>query len=154
MVLIWCLYFSSDSVLPIPISQKSPSMPIVLACMKNEGNTLTSKITCIDSMIPLPLTTLDNCLAVVEVVGVQDGGLKENIRNMQEGVSKWGFCMMMYMRIYILTLRKTLEILQPLHMKPHKRTNKINSSIKENFLVRDTINRMINRVIIILLITL
>ncbi|KAG5611086.1 hypothetical protein H5410_022367 [Solanum commersonii] len=82
--------FSTDSVLPTPISQNPPSMPNVLASMK---------ITCIDSMLPLPLTPLDNCLTVVEVVGVLDGRLKENITSLQEGVSKGGFCIMMYMRI-------------------------------------------------------
>ncbi|KAH0743148.1 hypothetical protein KY290_031141 [Solanum tuberosum] len=51
-------------VLPTPISQNPPSMPNVLA---------------------------DNCLTVVEVVGVLDGGLEENITNLQEGVSKEGF---------------------------------------------------------------
>lgn len=60
---------------------------------------------------------------------------------------------MMYMRIYILTLRKTLYILALL-IKPHKSTNIINSSIREKFLLGDTVNRMINTVISILLITL
>uniref|UniRef100_M1A892 Uncharacterized protein n=1 Tax=Solanum tuberosum TaxID=4113 RepID=M1A892_SOLTU len=36
-------------------------------------------------MLPLPLTPLDNCLTVVEVVGVLDGELEENITNLQEG---------------------------------------------------------------------
>ncbi|KAH0682796.1 hypothetical protein KY290_021382 [Solanum tuberosum] len=66
-------------------------MPNVLASMNKEGNTKASKITGIDSMLPLPLIPLDNCLTVVEVVGVLDGGLKENITSLQEGVSKGGF---------------------------------------------------------------
>uniref|UniRef100_M1D3Y6 Uncharacterized protein n=1 Tax=Solanum tuberosum TaxID=4113 RepID=M1D3Y6_SOLTU len=76
-----------DFVLPTPISQNPPSMPNVLAGMKKEGNTKASTIKGIDSILPLPLTPLDNCLTVVEVVGV----LEENITNLQEGVSKWGF---------------------------------------------------------------
>ncbi|KAH0682795.1 hypothetical protein KY290_021381 [Solanum tuberosum] len=83
--------FSTDFVLPTPISQNPPSMPNVLASMNKEGNTKASKITGIDSMLPLPLIPLDNCLTVVEVVRVLDGGLKENITSLQEGVSKGGF---------------------------------------------------------------
>jgi len=128
-------------------------MPNVLASMDKERNTKASKITGIESMLPLLLTPLDNCLTVVEAVGVLDGGLKENFTNLQEGVSKGGF-IMIYMRIYTLTLRKPLEILLPLLIRPHKRTSTINSSIRERFPVRDTVNIMINRVILILLITL
>ncbi|KAH0661562.1 hypothetical protein KY284_026493 [Solanum tuberosum] len=80
-----------DSMLPTLIFQNPPSMPNVLAGMDNEGNTKASKITCIDPMLPLPLTPLDNCLTDVEAVGVLDGGLEENITNLQEGVSKGGF---------------------------------------------------------------
>lgn len=56
--------------------------------MKKEGNTKTTKITCIYSMVPLFLTALDNCLTIVKVVGVHDVVLKENITNLQDGVSK------------------------------------------------------------------
>ncbi|KAH0642015.1 hypothetical protein KY285_032877 [Solanum tuberosum] len=80
-----------DSVLPTPISQNPPSMPNVLAGMDKEGNTKASKIKGIDSMLLLPLTPLDICLTVLEVVGVLDGGLEENITKLQEGVSKGGF---------------------------------------------------------------
>uniref|UniRef100_M1D9R9 Uncharacterized protein n=1 Tax=Solanum tuberosum TaxID=4113 RepID=M1D9R9_SOLTU len=79
-----------DSVLPTPISQNPPSMPNVLAGMDKEGNTKASKIKGIDSMLLLPLTPLDICLIVLEVVGVLDGGLEENITKLQEGVSKGG----------------------------------------------------------------
>jgi len=68
--------FSTDYMLPTPIFQNPPSMPNVLASMNKEGNTKASKITGIDSILPLPLIPLDNCLTVVEVVGVLDGGLK------------------------------------------------------------------------------
>ncbi|KAH0636436.1 hypothetical protein KY290_036878 [Solanum tuberosum] len=61
-------------------------MPNVLRGMDKEGNTKASKITGIESMLPLTLTPLDNCLTVVEVVGVLDGELEENITNLQEGV--------------------------------------------------------------------
>ncbi|KAG5595439.1 hypothetical protein H5410_036671, partial [Solanum commersonii] len=80
-----------DSVLPTPISQNPLFMPNVLVGMDKEGNTKASKIKGIDSMLPLPLTPLDNCLTVVEVVGVLGGGLEGNITNLQEGVSKEGF---------------------------------------------------------------
>ncbi|KAG5571493.1 hypothetical protein H5410_061259, partial [Solanum commersonii] len=80
-----------DSVLPTPISQNLPSMPNVLVGMDKEGNTKAYKIKGIDSMLPLPLTPLHNCLTVMEVVGVLDGGLEENITNLQEGVSKGRF---------------------------------------------------------------
>ncbi|KAG5595146.1 hypothetical protein H5410_036378 [Solanum commersonii] len=65
-------------------------MPNVLAGPYKEGNTKSSKITGIDSILPLPLTQLDNCLTVMEVVGVLDGGFEENITNLQEEVSKGG----------------------------------------------------------------
>ncbi len=72
-----------------PYIQKNPhSMPNVLACMKKAGNTKTTKITCIYSMVPLFLTALNNCLTIVKVVGVHDVVLKENITNLQDGVSK------------------------------------------------------------------
>ncbi|KAG5631485.1 hypothetical protein H5410_003202 [Solanum commersonii] len=54
--------FSTDSVLPTPISQNLPSMPNVIAGMDKEGNTKASKIT----------------------------GLKEIITNLQKGYPKGG----------------------------------------------------------------
>nr|AAT38743.1 hypothetical protein SDM1_41t00024 [Solanum demissum] len=80
-----------DSVLPTPLPQNPPSMPNVLAGMDKARNTKAFEIKGIDSMLPLPLTPLDNCLTVVEVVGLLDGGLEENITNLQEEVSKGGF---------------------------------------------------------------
>ncbi|KAG5595445.1 hypothetical protein H5410_036677 [Solanum commersonii] len=84
-----------DFVLPTPISQNPPFVPNILAGMDKEGNTKASKSKGIDSMLPLPLTPLDNCLTIVEAIGVLDGvldgGLEGNITNLQERVSKWGF---------------------------------------------------------------
>lgn len=51
-----------------------------------------------------------------------------------------GFRIMMYMIIYILTLIKTIVILLPLLVKPYKRTNTINSSIREKIMVKDIVN--------------
>ncbi|KAH0657903.1 hypothetical protein KY289_026651 [Solanum tuberosum] len=59
--------------------------------VKQTGNKINNKSTCIDSMLPIPTNPNKSYLDdVVEVEGGMDGGYQEKQTNMQEGVSKGG----------------------------------------------------------------